>query len=197
MKSLALAAVLVAQSRLLAGPPPLGKMTQRYFGPHAPLFVVSKSYHPDNVLVVYTTMDDDCRIVADGRGHEIGFYWLDGGKDFHFSSVEGLVRRQLFSSALRVDPHTYILVFNELDRVRHDLFDKRVTVTGRRIGDACEARAEIQLGPSSGSRRLRVTSVYTDLTPSGFNATVHSLSLRGHDSADPNRALMVTYPGAP
>lgn len=197
VKSVALAAVLIAQARLLAGPPPLGRMTERYFGAHAPLFIVEKNYHPANKLVVYATMDDQCRLIVDGRGHELGFYWLDDGNRFHFSSVEGMVRRQLFGDLTRVDPRTLTLTFAELDRVRHDLPDKRVTVKGRTIGGVCEARAELTLGPSAGGRRMRVTSVSTDVTPSGMNVVIHALTLRGHEAGNENKALAVTYPGAP
>ena len=48
-------------------------------GEHYPLFLVEKSHHPGNIIVVYTKLDTNCHVIPD-REHgflpTLEFYWL-------------------------------------------------------------------------------------------------------------------------
>lgn len=54
-------------------------------GPHYQIFQFEKSENPENILVVYTKLDKDCRFVLepDNLARPIfGFYWLMDGQNY-------------------------------------------------------------------------------------------------------------------
>src|SRR5713101_3564370 len=69
---------MVYLNNALARPSMTGKAVNNV-GEHYPLFLVEKSHHPGNIIVVYTKLDTNCRVIPD-REHgflpTLEFYWL-------------------------------------------------------------------------------------------------------------------------
>src|SRR5262249_31188964 len=72
---------LVSLPHALARPTITGQAvpTVGVVGGHYPLFLVHKHHHPENLTVVYTKLDQHCRVLLD-RAHgdqpTLDFYWL-------------------------------------------------------------------------------------------------------------------------
>src|SRR2546428_14150115 len=72
---------LVALHNALARPSMTGQAVNNIgdVGEHYPLFLIEKSYHPENITVVSTKLDTNCHVIPDrayGFLPTLDFYWL-------------------------------------------------------------------------------------------------------------------------
>ena len=162
---------IVYLSNALAYPSITGKAVTNVgdVGDHYPLFLVEKSYHPENVIVVYTKLDTNCRVIPD-REHgfmpTLDFYWLMNEtryKPMAGPLKEGARKRLQFTDANwhEVDPTSFAVRTGDLSRVKNDLQSPTVQIKTGRQGDACVATASMTLGPSNGNATIKVASVST------------------------------------
>ncbi len=142
-------------------------------GEHYPLFLIEKSHHPENITVVYTKLDTDCRVIPD-REHgflpTLDFYWLMDAtryKPMAGPLKAGARKRLQFIDAngSQDDPASFSVRTDDLSRVQHDLQSPTVQIKTERQGDACVATAFMTLGPSNGNATLKVESVSTKTEP--------------------------------
>jgi hypothetical protein len=142
-------------------------------GEHYPLFFIEKSHHPENITVVYTKLDMDCRVIPD-REHgflpTLDFYWLMDAT--HYKPMAGLLKagarkRLQFINAngAQGDPASFAVRTDDLSRVQHDLQSPTVQIKAERQGDACVATAFMTLGPSNGNATMKIESVSTKTEP--------------------------------
>ena len=108
----------------------------RDVGDHYPLFLVTKSYHPENVTVVYTKLDTNCHVLPD-RTHDfmptLDFYWLLNATRYKAMAgpLKAGIRQRLQLTDLpgqHVDVTSFAVYTNALSRVQHDLPNPRVPV---------------------------------------------------------------------
>jgi len=142
-------------------------------GEHYPLFLIEKSHHPENITVVYTKLDTDCRVIPD-REHgflpTLDFYWLMDAtryKPMAGPLKAGARKRLQFSDAngAQDDPTSFSVRTDDLSRVQHDLQSPTVQIKTEHQGDACVATAFMTLGPSNGNATIKVESVSTKTEP--------------------------------
>jgi hypothetical protein len=138
-------------------------------GAHYPLFLVAKSHHPENLTVVYTKLDQHCRVLAD-RTHgglpTLDFYWLMDHT--HYKPMAALlkagIRKRLQFTATRGpqgEPTAFAGRLDDLSRLKHDLPSPTVQITPERSGETCVAMATLILGPSNGYVTMQVASIFT------------------------------------
>ena len=142
-------------------------------GEHYPLFLIEKSYHPENITVVYTKLDTHCRVIPD-REHgflpTLDFYWLIDAtryKPMAGPLKAGARKRLQFIDAHGSpgDPTTFSVRTDDLSRMQHDLQSPTMQIKAERQGDACVATAFMTLGPSNGNATMKVESVSTKTEP--------------------------------
>src|SRR5712692_3659179 len=166
---------IVYLSNALAYPSITGKAVTNVgdVGDHYPLFLVEKSYHLENVIVVDTKLDTNCRVIPD-REHgfmpTLDFYWLMNETRYKRMAgllKEGARKRLQFTDANwhKVDPTSFAVRAGDLSRVQHDLQSPTVQIKTERQGDACVAIAFMTLGPSNGNATMKVESVSTRTEP--------------------------------
>jgi len=142
-------------------------------GEHYPLFLIEKSYHPENITVVYTKLDTECRVIPD-REHgflpTLDFYWLMDAT--HYKPMArplkaGARKRLQFIDAngSQGDSTSFSVRTDDLSRVQHDLQIPTVQIKAEHQGDACVAIAFMTLGPSNGNATMKVESVSTRTEP--------------------------------
>ena len=166
---------IVYVNHALARPSMTGKAVPSVgdVGEHYPLFFIEKSHHPENITVVYTKLDTECRVIPD-REHgflpTLDFYWLMDAT--HYKPMAGPlkagVRKRLqFIDAhgSQGDPTSFSVRTDDLSRVQHDLQNPTVQIKAERQGDACVAIAFMTLGPSNGNTTMKVESVSTQTEP--------------------------------
>ncbi len=163
------------------------------------LFTVEKSKNPQNILVVYTQADSQCRIepvVSGGKPYLFDFYWLMDGT--RYKPTHPLIKkyaRRRFVAQKRFQNHDGFRVrLADLKELDHDLPSEMVTVTLHRSSqDGCDARVLLPLGPSAGGRTLEIQSIYSKArTFLGIPIGVHYIELRGRD-ADNQEPLTVRF----
>ena len=142
-------------------------------GEHYPLFLVEKSYHPENIAVVYTKLDKHCHVIPD-REHgflpTLDFYWLmDATRYKPMAELlkAGARKRFQFTTAhgSQDDLTSFMVRTDDLSRVQHDLPSSTVQIKAERQDDACVAIALMTLGPSNGNVTMKVESVSTRTEP--------------------------------
>ena len=142
-------------------------------GEHYPLFLIEKSHHPENITVVYTKLDTDCRVIPD-REHgflpTLDFYWLMDKtryKPMAGPLKAGARKRLQFidTNGSQGNPTSFSVRTDDLSRVQHDLQSPTMQIKAERQGDACVATAFMTLGPSNGSATMKVESVSTKTEP--------------------------------
>jgi hypothetical protein len=155
----------------LAHPSITGKVVTNIVdvGEHYPLFLIAKSYHPENITVVYTKLDANCRVLPDrehGSMPTLDFYWLMDESSYKpmAGALKDGVRKRLQvtdASWQQGDTTSFSVRTSDLVRVRHDLQSPTVQIKTERQGQACVATASMTLGPSNGNATMKVESVYT------------------------------------
>lgn len=142
-------------------------------GEHYPLFFIEKSYHPENIAVVYTRLDTDCRVIPD-REHgflpTLDFYWLLDATRYKPMAEPlkvGTRKRLQFidTHGSQGDPTAFAVRTDDLSRVQHDLPSSTVQIKAERQGEACMATAFMTLGPSNGYATIKIESVSTRTEP--------------------------------
>ncbi len=162
---------MVCLNNALARPSMTGKAITNVgdVGEHYPLFLVEKSHHPGNIIVVYTKLDTNCHVIPD-REHgflpTLEFYWLMDAtryKPMARPLKEGARKRLQFTDAnwQQVDQTSFSVRTGDLSHVQHDLQSPTVQIKTARQGDACVATASLTLGPSNGYATIQVESVFT------------------------------------
>lgn len=184
--SLAVLSLLATQAH--AAPPPLGKTINKYFGEHVPLFVLEKSINRQNIIIAYTKMDKNCRIVTDAKTRlpTFSIYWLDNGTRYDVASTAKDILNRMpvelnHTSTGRVDPTSFYIRLTDLNKVQHDLADDRILIKTDRQGAGCVANAYIAMHDG---RHVRVLSTFTDMSFNffRFDVDIHSLTVIGHEA---------------
>jgi hypothetical protein len=142
-------------------------------GEHYPLFFIEKSHHPENIAVVYTKLDTDCRVIPD-REHGLlptfDFYWLLDAT--RYKPMAGPLKVGTRKRLQFIDTHesqgnltAFAVRTDDLSRVQHDLPSPTVQIKAERQGEACMATAFMTLGPSNGYATIKIESVSTRTEP--------------------------------
>ena len=142
-------------------------------GVHYPLFRIEKSYHPSNITVVYTKLDQHCSVLPDrehGGQPTLDFYWLIDQTHYKpmAAPLKGGIRQRLQFTDIRgphEGPTAFAVRLNELSRLQHDLPSPTVQIKAERQGEACVAAAFMTLGPSNGYATIKIESVSTRTEP--------------------------------
>jgi hypothetical protein len=154
-------------------------------GGHHPILIVGKNVHPENLMVVYTKVDANGRFVADPADRDrpvFDFYWLMDGKTY--KPVNGLIKNEI-GKRLECqlgpsgrDTH-FVVNVNDLKEVNSDIKEPKMDVYAKRNGGACDVEAQINLGPSDGNMRIKLSSIYTE--GRAFPPAVYSVTLKGEE----------------
>ena len=138
-------------------------------GEHYPLFIVTKSHHPENLTVVYTKLDQHCRVLPDrdhGGQPTLDFYWLMDHTHYKPMAAplkDGIRQRLQFTDTRQYheDPTTFAVRLDDLSRLQHDLPQPTVQIKTERHGEDCVATALMTLGPSNGDTTVKLESIFT------------------------------------
>jgi len=133
-------------------------------GPHYRILTLDKSENPQNILEIYTKMDDKCAFENnEHRDPTLGFYWMMDRQ--RYKPLNGMIRRGI---AHRLDlekkssAKSFGIRLNDLKELNSDIENPEVVVTATGADGNCGTRADIMLGPSDNHRVLRLTGLHTD-----------------------------------
>jgi len=160
-------------------------------GVHQPILTVGKNVHPQNLMVVYTKVDaNGCFFTdhADRNRPVFDFYWLMDAK--HYKPVNGVIKTEIgkrLECQLGTSSRTpqFTVNMNDLKEVDCDIRDPKMDVYAIGTGDARDVEAQMNLGPSNGNMRIKLSSIYTE--GRAFPPAVYSVTLKGEEIVDGRR----------
>lgn len=192
------AALLLAfVSRASAGPA-ISSIAE--IGPHYKVVTIEKSVHPQNKLVAYTLLDEQCRIRRDPKQPDrpaFDFYWLmDGTRYKRVNPVlkSGIRRRlQIGASPPKSRDGSFSVRLKELESVEHDLGATPLFWVGaKKTAAGCVTETRVTLGPSDKNAVLLLESIYSEADMTGrFSAKVKLVALKGFDQLTGKRVVQV------
>ncbi len=150
-------------------------------GEHLPVLTVEKNVNPQNVLVVYTKADEQCRFETNPANRDqpvFDFYWLMDRQNY--KPVNGLIKREIAKRFVFQPPFTaqqFQIMVTDLKEMDTDIVNPTMDVYMGGQPGACTTHAEMNLGPSNGNVRIRLESIYTE--GRSFPPAVYSVTLRG------------------
>ena len=159
-------------------------------GPHYRIVTVEKNIHPQNRLIAYTRLDEQCRVQRDpkqGNAPVLDYYWLMDGS--RYKRVHPLIKRgirkrlQVWASPPKSLDGSFSIRLNELEAVEHDLGPTPLLwVRAEKTAEGCSAEARITLGPSDKNAVIRLDTIYSEAVLKGpFGAKVKLIALKGVD----------------
>lgn len=156
-------------------------------GPHYPFLTFTKNQNPQNVMKIYSRLDAECRLAADGRP-PFDFYWLMDGTRYKQvnGTITGAVRDRLPVVAGSAAPDGFSVALNDLAEMKQDIPSPRLTVKAARAGGRCKVAAYMTLGPSDGGVTILLTGIYSEAHRSWrppYFQTVDAVTLTGVDVA--------------
>lgn len=157
-------------------------------GPHRPILIVAKNVNPQNKMVVYTKVDADGQFAVDPVAKDrpvLDFYWLMDGRTY--KPVNPLIKREIrrrisgeWNAGRRNEVFTVSV--SDLKEVKSDLKDPKIEICARETGAGKCVEAQMNLGPSDGDMRIRLSSIYT--VGRAFPPAVDSVTLEGEEIVD-------------
>lgn len=134
-------------------------------GGHYPLFTFEKNENPQNILVLYTKLDNNCHVVEEAQAPIFDMYWLMD--HLSYKPTNSLIKSGV-KDRLQVitanDLNGFYIEINDLKEVNSDLRDPRLTVTTEKFQGKCKVRSLFTLGPSDNNATMQLVSIYSEAT---------------------------------
>lgn len=148
------------------------------------LFTMKKSYNPENTMVIYAQVDENCDFKPFPGGSYINYYWLMNRKTrkkVHPLIAKGIEQRVEFNTGGTTPKRAFKASLNDLNEVDHDLPNTSINVISLKENDHCEAQALIGLGKSEGGKEIDLVTTYCEVHTNLFGVPTgcDSLQLQG------------------
>ncbi len=159
-------------------------------GVHQPVLIVEKNVNPQNKMVVYTRLDANGRFMTDRSNRNrpvLDFYWLMGGRNY--KAVNPLIKNEIrkrFTGQWSANDRaaSFTVYVNDLKEVNSDIKDPKMEIYARETDGGTNVEAQMNLGPSDGNMRIRLSSIYTE--GRAFPPAVDSVTLKGEELVNGN-----------
>lgn len=162
MRTAVFAFLFMFSSAALAG----GAVTLPQVGKHYPVFVFEKNENPQNIMVAYVKLDDQCHLQRDPKTKQplFDFYWLMDHQ--RYKPVHSLIKKGI-RERLEFDPSSvsdkgFAVRLNDLKELKQDLERPLMQVSARPKGSDCSVQGTMTLGPSDGNQTIRLEKIYSD-----------------------------------
>ncbi|MBY0412567.1 MAG: hypothetical protein K2Q18_00305 [Bdellovibrionales bacterium] len=160
------------------------------------LFVLEKTYNPQNTLQIHALTDQNCKFVANENGY-IDYYWhmnVNDSKKYFTKPVDWMIRssvdKRLKYLGINSARDSYKIKLTDLTELNHDLEDTTAEITSQIQQGQCISKAVLKLGPSGKYRKMRISKIHCAVTKSliGLPDGCSKLTVSGSD-ADTNEKL--------
>ncbi len=161
------------------------------------LFTLEKSYNSENILLIHTQTDENCKFVINNDSY-VGFYWLMDGlskKNVH-PMIKSKVEERVAFSGINSTRDSFKVSLNDLREIKHDLEDTKIEAIAAIKNGNCEVSSIIKLGASAKYRKLNLTRSYCEVETNllGVPKGCKYLELQGKD-ADTGESIKVRFKG--
>lgn len=154
------------------------------------LFTMEKNHNPENIMVIHTQTDSDCRFVPSSKnteGNYVEFYWLMAGqtpKEVH-PMIRGEIKKRVVFEGINATRDSFKVRLTDLSELKHDLSDPTMEVVSEVTGGKCAVKSVITLGPSARYRKIDLDRTFCDVSKNfvGLPNGCNFLDLEGKDIA--------------
>ena len=138
-------------------------------GLHNPLLNFEKNENRQNLMVVFTRLvPATCEFDAKAGVAVLDYYWLMNGTDYKPVNpviLQSVRERLEVDTAAFKSSKKFLVHLKEFKELKSDLgMSPTFEVKSKKIGTACDATVEMQLGPSDKNRRVKIDSIYAEST---------------------------------
>lgn len=164
------------------------------------LFTMEKNYNPENIMIIHTQTDKDCKFVTSTKNAErnyLEFYWnMNFGaekKEVH-SMIRSEIKERVQFVGINERRDLFRIKLNDLTELRHDLTDTTVDVSSEISQGKCNVKSILHLGASGNYAKMNVKKVYCDVTKNmiGVPNGCSFIQLEGTD-ADTGAKIFVKF----
>lgn len=134
------------------------------------LFTMEKNYNPENIMIIHTQTDRDCRFIKspkNSEGNYIEFYWnMNSGqqtKEVH-SMIRAEIKKRVSFEGVNQARDSFKIRLNDLTELNHDLADTTMEVMSEVSSGKCEVKSVLTLGPSAGYRKIDLNRTFCEVS---------------------------------
>jgi hypothetical protein len=141
-------------------------------GLHHRILTIEKNENPQNLVLMYTRLDRQCRFVMDDKQGQIpflDFYWLNDRSRYHemHALLKRGIRKRLEVQPLSREPNqegAFAIRIRNLREIRHDLDDpvmliKAVGKPGADGNNRCEVQAQMKVNVGKSESMVRLEAI--------------------------------------
>ncbi|MFA6235957.1 MAG: hypothetical protein WC635_01415 [Bacteriovorax sp.] len=159
------------------------------------LFTMEKNYNAENIMVISTQTDDNCKFLSKNNEY-LEFYWMmdrSTRKEVH-PTILKQIKEKIKFSGINSQRDSFKVQMNDLSELKHDLEEASMEVSSGIENGVCAVKSVIKLGPSASYRKLNLKRTYCDVTTNmiGIPNGCKFIDLDGND-ADTNIKLKVRF----
>lgn len=162
------------------------------------LFTLEKSLNSENILVIVSQTDKNCKFIKTPSNDLFDFYWLMDGKSKKtvHPMIRSKVQERVQLLGVNSSQDSFKIRLNDLSEIKHDLEDNTLEVNAVLENGNCNIQSVIKLGASANHRKLNLTRTYCEVSKNmiGIPKGCSYLELQGTD-ADTGESLKVRYKG--
>ena len=160
------------------------------------LFSLEKSYNAENVLLIHTQVDDECRFGVSQNNEYVDFYWLMNGtdrKEVH-PTIRSQVKTRVSFESINGPRDSFRVDLNDLKEISHDLESTNIEVRSFKENDLCKVESLIKLGASGHYRTLNLNRTYCEVKTNiiGIPSGCKFIDLEGVD-VETGEAIKVRF----
>ncbi|MFP5385841.1 MAG: hypothetical protein ACLGHN_07155 [Bacteriovoracia bacterium] len=140
------------------------------FSAEQKLFSMEKNYNSENVMIIHTQTDKDCKFVTSNKNSEknyVEFYWvMENGKynkEVH-SMIRSEIKDRVKFEGINSRRDSFKVRLNDLSEVRHDLTDPTMEVVSELVNGECTVKSIISLGASAKYKKIDLQKTYCEVT---------------------------------
>lgn len=164
------------------------------------LFRMEKNYNAENIMLIHTQTDRDCKFVTSQKNTEnnyVEFYWsMNNGKERKevHPMIRTEIKKRVSFEGINAKRDSFRLRLNDLTELNHDLADPSMEVTSEIVAGKCQVKSVLTLGPSGKYKKMDLNRTYCEVSKSivGLPNGCNWLTIEGTD-VDTGEALTIKF----
>jgi hypothetical protein len=153
------------------------------------LFTMEKNHNPENIMMIHTQTDMDCKFIESKKNNEknfLEFYWImDSGrsqKEVH-PLIRDEIKKRVRFDGINERKDAFKVTLGDLKELRHDLTDTSMEVMSELSDGKCIVKSVLTLGASGNYKKLDIERTYCEVSKNllGIPNGCLSLILEGKD----------------
>lgn len=153
------------------------------------LFTMEKNHNPENIMMIHTQTDMDCKFITSKKNNEnnfLEFYWImDSGrsqKEVH-PMIRDEIKKRVRFEGINERRDSFKVTLGDLKELRHDLTETSMEIFSELNQGKCTVKSVLTLGASGHYKKVDLERTYCEVSKNllGIPNGCLSLLLEGKD----------------